>query len=309
MDSTQPSPLTLGPPQQALKPRVVLSSPENNAMQASTETGSSPQSRKMDEERQQIPQITLSSSPRTHHIHDQPNLNIQRLNTEPSITAKVVALSKYLVPRHQDRAFFRVIAVDGVDRVAVHLMISSLHYQITRDLQCEVRVIGGNFQLAASAGSNGLPRYFSEIHEWRAMWNLLGRSPPIAFNAGIPSGRSGQHLFRPATSRHFPCVYIFPISPLLSTLKASQIAGLCHYPPLHLWEWLAGHWFGHFSPDITVNIQEGPDAKANRGVLRIGGNNMRTLLVMKSNDKHYQLTPAQLRRVTFEVEEWLDTEN
>lgn len=72
------------------------------------------------------------------------------LNPQPAILRRLNVLVEFLNPRAHDTERYKVVAVDGANRNAVHLVIASLYYQIIKDLGYTVRVVSENIQPPSS---------------------------------------------------------------------------------------------------------------------------------------------------------------
>ncbi|KAL6714245.1 slightly ste11-like protein [Lecanora helva] len=224
----------------------------------------------------------------------------------PPILYRLDILGQYLKPRLANAPDFKVIAVDGLDKNAVHLVIATLHHCITQDLGCTVRVVGEQIPLNVSTvpTPTALDRLNEQVHYWNGMWDMMIDDIPSGLNNhGLPG-----YLHPSLLTYSHPCIYILPLSPFIATLKASigmELVGVDG--DLTLWRWLASHWAGRLGPDITVNIQETSDIVLDHEVLRIEGESMKTIIVTKARNGGIDITPSQIRRVSFEVKEWLGT--
>lgn len=71
------------------------------------------------------------------------------------------------------------------------------------------------------------------------------------------------------------------------------------------WRWLSGYWKNSSSPDVTIDIQDIADASYRNEVLRIQIRGTYNLVVIKEGNRGLNINPQQLRRVIFEVQEWI----
>lgn len=228
----------------------------------------------------------------------------------PPIAHKLNVLSEYLEScPPQDHIQNKVIAVDGLDRNAVRMVISELHYNISKDLQCPVRVIGDEFAQRPINETSDMAHYVAQIHNWAAMWRMISEASPPDCSIGARSSQPERlrgHIQSSLSDRL--CIWIMPLSPLMVTFRAAtRIAMTGTFGPSDLWRWLASHWAGYLKPDITINLQEIADTATKPEVLRFEGSNMNTLLVTKLRDSDI-LSSSQMRRVTFEIEDWIQGE-
>ena len=207
-------------------------------------------------------------------------------------------LDEFLQSRDADTCGSKLIAIDGCDIQSLHLLISHLQYCLTKDLKVVVRVFGS--ALGVRDGSvGGMGRLLSEIQLWHGICATL---------ATVPSTQSS-----PGTSSQPPvvpplveptCVYIVPMTPLMATLRAVEDISRedAHIPSIRFGH-LASLWDGSFQPDITINIQE--DCNAKRPVYMGTLHGTKVLTVMQGWTGQLRITPKQIKRVTFEVEDWL----
>jgi len=212
----------------------------------------------------------------------------------PPIVQYLGTLNQFLGTRLKGPAQSKVIAVDGLDGNAVRMMIDNLDQHVSKVLGYSVRIVNERPIRAPIDHSAQLPYYVRQIQEWDLMSELIAEAPPPA----------------PSRARAGPCVYLLPLSPLMATVRASNYLALTGtYGTEDLWCWLASHWGGHPRPDITINIEDTAHVSVNREILRLQGSNMNTLIITKGLDGGVDLVPQQLRRVCFEVEDWLVSED
>jgi len=173
----------------------------------------------------------------------------------------------------------------------VQLVIANLHHNINQDLGCTVRVFGDIIPRKPQ-----FPEMFyfiSATNTWGSICDaiLQARQKLLALPPGI---------LLPT------CIYILPLSPLMATIRAAdRIAFNCkgEGDRRDLFLFFAKYWTGLTVPDITINIQDPTNTMRQGEVLRLY--NEKTLVVAKAQGGGISITPRQLRRVIFEVEEWL----
>lgn len=331
MDTTsEPSPLSLGTPRRMLLPRLGTAASDLTTGPVSIPAADKPRSTTAaDNEKPRLPplqrvpptcvearstggpqdfppseesvSVILPTLTKSRPAYAEARFIAPDLSAGPPMLHRLSVLGESLMLRAPDTKQFKVVAVDGTNRNVVHLVIASLHYQITKDLRYTVRVVSDNSQPPSSYRPTAISTYLDHIRDWGLMWAMMLHTHPTRRS----SEHSVQPALYPATSYPYPLVYILPLSPFMATLEASKSTELAHHPHDGLWRWLAGHWAGHLRPDITVILRENNNNTMDQEVLRVEGENMRTLLVTNVPDGEIDLTPAQLRRITFEVEEWL----
>ena len=151
------------------------------------------------------------------------------------------------------------------------MMIANLNHHITSHVGCTVRVMA-NASRPPADPSPRLDFYVRQIHDWAAMWQTI----------------SGAPLPTPSSTR--PCIYLLPLSPLMATIRASNMLALTGtYNTADLWRWLASHWAGHPRPDLTINIEDITVTSVNREVLRMQGYRINTIIVTKASDDGVEL--------------------
>ncbi|KAL6716957.1 slightly ste11-like protein [Lecanora helva] len=214
-----------------------------------------------------------------------------RSTVNPPLVPRLNLLAENLLDRPIEDTQNRIIAVDGLDRNAVQLVIAELHHAITRELKYPVRVINEILPSGPSQGPADMADYLRHINNWAAMWNVILHTPPL-------DAANQQQL----------CVWIMPLSPLMVTTRAS-IAIALRGGSADMWAWLASHWAGHLRPDITINVQDVADTSSKQEVLRFEGNGMDTLIVTISRDGGILFTPSQLSRMNLEVKEWIQADH
>ncbi len=218
----------------------------------------------------------------------------------PILYQKVTLLFEQLWLRPAEGAENRVIAVDGFDSQSVQAIVRYLDESIRRHTNLKVRVFG---PLICSAGSDWFD-YTKYIDQWDKLWKFLIETPfPLTTSAEcFDQGDRSQ------SSTGF-CVNIVPFSPLMITLRAgSTIHTDSETEELEYWSSLATDWWGKIRPDITINVFDANFITRDPGVVRIAGHYMNILAVAKlawEADAVDGLTPEQLRRIEFEVFQWL----
>ena len=267
-----------------------------------------------------LPQSNISSRPsarplvegrRARPAYAEARSSTPNVRNDMRLVDKLDVLGQYLNVRPVNAPNFKVVAVDGLDRNAVHLVIANLHYQIVKDLRFTVRVVGEQLPLRSHDTRPPLEILNDQVQYYGSLWDSIWNAPRgLSDVAPDPPPITGQqrHLFPPPINTSaYPYIFIIPMSPLTATLKASKFVG---FPgsdgDLNVWRWLASHWGGRWTPDVMVNIQEAADmVHFDHEVIILNDGKIRTLNLTKTREGGVDLTPAQLRRITFEVEEWL----
>ena len=310
--NSEPSPLSLGPPDVPLRPQppapahAAARGPFDLHLPPIRMTNSiSPDSPAVPS----LPQPPDAADPRPPGLHLPPLGMVSSVSlsarfsahsaARPATVQNLSVLSEFLRARPADGGEPRVIAVDGLDRNAVQMMIANLYHHISRDPRFTVRVMSESHYRPPTDPSAAMLFYLRQIRDWGQMWQVVLGSPAMASDTRTPFAHR-------QSSPLPPCLWILPLSPLMATMRvANHVAMTGTYGTVDLWRWLSSHWQGHIRPDITINIQEMADTSRDREVLRYSGSNMNTLVVTKVPGPGVEITPKQYRRVAFEVEEWL----
>ena len=259
MGSSQRTPLSLGRPLRPLQPRS----------RAGDELGREPH--------HQLPKANMFEVTARYYIPS---------SLRPPIVQYLAVLDQFLGTRPNSPRQPIVIAIDGLDRNAVQMMIANLNHHMTSDVGCTVRVMGNASSRQPVDPSPHLDFYIRQIHDWAAMWQTIFRAP-------LPTQSSAR-----------PCIYLLPLSPMMATIRASNLLALTGtHNTADLWRWLASHWEGHPRPDLTINIEDVTFTSVNREVLCMQGCRMNTIIVTKASDDGAELVAEQLGRVSREVDE------
>jgi hypothetical protein len=210
------------------------------------------------------------------------------------IIQQIEDLSSILRPRSSESSRNKVIAVDGLDKEAVRFTIRFLHDHIAKHTGLNVRVLSEPY-FQRDPESVNVPGYNEVVRHWDRLWDDVIRHP-------VPNSAARHGSITVPR----PNVDIIPFSPLMTTERAaSQMSITDAYSNESHWRWVAGYWRGCERPDITVNILDSNGTLKDSEVLRVWGDDMNTLVVTKTNSGLAPFTAKQLRRVGFEVKEWL----
>lgn len=216
--------------------------------------------------------ITLPPLTKSRPAYAEAKLIAPELSTAPSIPHRLGVLGEFPVLRAYDAK------VDGTKRSVINSIITSLHYQITKDLGLTVRVVSDS-QSLLTYPPTAILTYLDHIRNYSLMRAMILYTQPTE--------RISELSVQPATHPDAsPLVYILPLSPFIATLEASKSTQLAYYFQDDLWRWLAGHSAGHLRPDVTVIVQENHNDPKDREVLRVH------VLVITVLDREISLTPT-----------------
>lgn len=209
----------------------------------------------------------------------------------PTLYQKITMMYEHLWLRPSKAAQSRVIAVDGFDTQAVQVIEQYLHETIRSNTNFTVRVFGPLHCPAIPNPDWHCYTYY--INQWASLWQYLMATP-----------------FPPGTADNAPfCVNIIPFSPLMISLRAER----AYHPvdevrQLQAWRLLVTDWWSQIRPDITINVQDTNCMPHEPGVARFADREMNVLAVAQvpwEQDAIHGVRPKQLRRIGFEVLEWL----
>ena len=235
--------------------------------------------------------------------HPQP-LSVVPLESPGKLIARMSILAGSMKSRPATGSLFKVIAVDGADRHAVHGMIATLQHRITRDLRYFVRVMGEDSFYPPFSQPTQLSHFIRRVESWGAMWEMILHAPPNFSNPVFYNGSDKPAPTHPEYTimpPDYPTVYILPLSPLMATLHALGQAADLKDP----WHVLCSYWKDSFRPDLTVNIGDITNSHCCNEVIRFQGTGMNAIVLTKEGGPGLNATPQQMRRVVFEVEEWI----
>ena len=93
------------------------------------------------------------------------------------------------------------------------------------------------------------------------------------------------------------------------TMKMASTVRVVDEPrELQVWKSLASEWWGKVRPDVTIHVLDTSTMHCEAGISRFSGQHMSTLAVSKmpwAAGAVDGITLRQLRRIGFEVMEWL----
>lgn len=186
--------------------------------------------------------------------------------------------------------------MDGCDIGATQTIVNYLCERMANHTDYTVRVFHPSAHTAVDESS--LSYY---IDQWDMLWRSL-----VSFPSEVRDPSSLEARLQ--TTNAF-CVNIVPFSPLMITLKAeTSIRNADAVRALQAWPGLARGWRGTIRPDITIHVLEADSISNEAGVSWFSGQHMNTLAVSKlpwAAGAVEGMSPKQLRRIGFEVMEWL----
>ena len=189
----------------------------------------------------------------------------------------------------------KVIAVGAVDAQALHELVSYLQIQLSNQYGTEVRAIRDD-AMQPPRSLTAIQLMQAKISQWDKLYFLATHTPPLVG----PADAAPQS---PA-SFHECCIYVISLSPLLSVMQTMQPADLPeHFNLEQRYRWLVDQWRGQYKPDVMINVHNNDMAFAREEVVRIDGGIRALILNRQEGGVNY--TSKQLRRVLFEVAEWL----
>ncbi|KAL1883740.1 slightly ste11-like protein [Paecilomyces lecythidis] len=272
-----------------------------------------------------------------------PNLDRQDLKatvmTIPSVN-KVKVLAKISPPYSSgpksagSSAVGSVIAVDGQDPALVKDMVRYLGSLLTKEGKYAVRVFEGPEirprQTSSQVGEMGdaTVDYLNTISAWHRISDemvnfITSRSRPRSDHSpqepgsavSITSRTAKLDVNSPTSSAPASPQGPIPIAivPRYQLTTADSFACAIpindSYAPLDHWQWMASLWRACIGPDITVHIQECDKEELDRygggTPVEVRLSDARMLIVRKGMDPSKDIDEKALRRVGFEVEDFL----
>jgi len=210
-----------------------------------------------------------------------------------------------------------VIAIEGEDRDAVHKLTHWLEDFLSRSGD-EYHPKIADSPLQPSLGESDsvtLGDYIGVIKEWHSrsveMASFITTSPTAASTPGSGRGSRDDDQDTLSPRQRLPHPRPQPVLLLPNYQLATSDAYACQVPindsysPADHWQWMATMWRGILGPDITVYIKEesGEDAAREREKMVDVKEEVKCLVVSKV--KGHYIEERALRRVGFEVGEWV----
>ncbi|KAL1969511.1 hypothetical protein VTN77DRAFT_8949 [Rasamsonia byssochlamydoides] len=134
-------------------------------------------------------------------------------------------------------------------------------------------------------------------------------SPMISSNNGLANGLGQTSVSHAKVPNPVPIALVPRYQLTTADMFACSIPINDSYAPLDHWQWMASLWRGCVGPDVTVHIRECDREELDRhGVgnpVEVRLNDARTLIVRRTPDSAKELEEKALRRVGFEIEDFL----
>ena len=219
--------------------------------------------------------------------------------------ARMKQLDAFMRPSPTAGNLYKVIAIDGADRHAIRGMIACLQHFITRDLRHFVRVVNEESFYPITSQPTQLSHFIRRVESWNAIWDMIHHSRLPSSNASLHYGMggSGNHPGLPdhlGASLPYQTIYIVPLSPFMATMHALGQT----VDSKDSWRLMCNYWNDSFRPDVTIIMGNIIDTQLQNEVLRFEVDGINALIVTREGDTDLTATP-QMRRVVFEVEEWI----
>jgi hypothetical protein len=246
------------------------------------------------------------------------------------------------LPKHQARG--AVVAVEGDNHEAVRNLSKWLLSDLSESKDLHVKGIEGiEFPVAAEPPEDGeitpthaprqtrLSDYLKIISDWhvtsqdmtRFIQGIWTRAPNGTVDMwepdGIQSSSVDNHSSLPqdttATNTtaepHITPVIIVPGYQLFaSDVYAMRVPILDAYSPADHWQWMATLWRGTVGPDITIYVRDASAEELAQERFFEVREEMRCLVVRREKGGPAgRIEPAALRRVSFEIGEWVRSMN
>ncbi|KAF2268179.1 hypothetical protein CC78DRAFT_15934 [Lojkania enalia] len=193
-----------------------------------------------------------------------------------------------------------IIAIEGEDTIAVYELSEWLKDFLAKDKEYSPR-LGEPPKGPEDKGEVTFEDYLGLIKEWH------GKSKDMVKYITTPISESddeGQKQ-KNKSENHIKPVVILPTY----QLRASDVYTSCipiqdAYSPTDHWQWIATLWRGTVGPDLTIYIHS-YDPKDGLGTAKLVDLNEEVRCMTVRKEKGSKFDAGALRRVGFEVSEWI----
>ena len=223
-------------------------------------------------------------------------------------------------PPHSVRG--AIVAIEGLDPAAVGIMANYLTEELSKAPKFSVKTFTGP-DVSSETDEDELSQehVFQTFATWRKTSQEMASHITTLPAKGDASAEADEEMpeagsatsprtIIPATEKLTINESRIPIAIVpsyqLTTVDASAISMpiMDAYSPLDHWRWLAAMWRGCVGPDVTVVVQ-GVGEEAEPAGVEIRLAECRTVVVRLGDSKEGMVEERWLRRVGFEVEEYL----
>ena len=229
---------------------------------------------------------------------------------EPPLRQKLRDLTTVFDITPQQPPNTRIIAVQGTSDEKTRFMSQFLTHYIQKELAVPVRVFSGLSPPTAPIADH--EQHLHQVRNWITISDFITTAAPPCMQRA-----QGQTVIAstvpttplPPTVTHsadMSYVNIIPLSPLMITTSAA-VEGPAEAAVWseRKWRGLLSHWRGAKRPNIIINIQECERGVEDGQILRIVEGDLKGLIVVTTVQREVDITAKQLRRIAFEVIEWL----
>lgn len=230
------------------------------------------------------------------------SMHDKRFRFHPSLSHKLEVLFKVFRPRPRQEHHIQVISVDDLNSELVNYMMRFIHSQVSQIVENSVRIFDDDWVRARMCDLKDLISYKDYVTLWSTLWRYILQASLSAVTLSV--AQDLKDFSRRQSNLH--CVNIIPFSSLTISMRAAHDISIDDaYSRDDHWHWLAGFWRGCEKANITVLIHDNNDIHSDHDVAWIDNENTIILLVIISKLGGLVLTSKQLRRVAFEITEWL----
>lgn len=241
--------------------------------------------------------------PEQHYLRINHTTPLQLLREQPLFN-KIDRLAYILRSRPIHKHDIKVIAVDSSDPEVVKSVLQFVTFQIGQCAGNLVRVFDDDWVRARMPDIKDLTSYKQYIDLWASLWRFIIQAPLRTIPGPVVQTAFDGHSLKQHT--YLSPVDIIPFSPLMISQRAAASIPIDDtYSDDEHWHWLAGFWRGLIKPNITVIINSQDEEPSSAPVVRIEHQDMSTLIITASKSEDYRLSKKQLRRIAFEIVEWL----
>ena len=221
----------------------------------------------------------------------------------PLLNQRLDILSKAFLKPSQPAPSAKIIALKAVSQASSNFMAQFLTHHITKDLAYPVRVFSQLSQPPAGQPSYG--QYLHHIRSWQSVCNFAFSVPPSQ-RRGTDAASAPRTPCLPSTPPDSAFyVNIVPLSPLAITIEAARQNFVDTRSSAEIWQWLSGYWQGTTKPDIIVEVNHQQEGLQDEDVLCVAEKAVKGIFIVTAKGKQVELTLRQLRRIAFEITEWL----
>ena len=199
-----------------------------------------------------------------------------------------------------------IVAIEGEDTAAVQGLSRWLEEFLGKDKEYHTKIADPPKGSDVGKSDIVFSDYLDMIREWheksKEMVDFITTAVPMTESDSNDKEMEGNDKASTTTAKP---VLILPTYQLrASNVYASRIPISDAYSPTDHWQWMATLWRGIVGPDLTIYIKDAKDEELVREKLVELSEDVRCLTLRKEKGST-KLSDGALRRVGFEVSEWI----